>query len=647
MKKVININLKSRVIPIEESAFELLQNYIQKLRHYFSEEESKEEIISDIEDRIAELLDKEIKKGAACITDEKIEQTIAIMGHVEHFSEMDERNEKTYQETSSAAPEKQGLFRNSNDKVIGGVCSGLAHSLKIDPVVLRILFVLFVLGWGTGILLYIILWLILPERSMIQNVQKRFFRNPDSKVLGGVAGGLASYFNIPVWIPRLIFLLPLLSGFLADELPFIIIGGGFGGSFVLAYLLTWMFVPLASTPTEKMQMRGEKIDIESITKSVKKEMEDIKGRSAEMSEKIKAGASRVSEELRTNTRSRFLNILAGLLKVFVIVFGGLVALIAMIMAGGLLLASLVTYPAHDFVFTDPIQKVGFWTTLFLFFLVPLVGLILWFIRRLFSVKHNKYVSLTFGVLWFLGWISVFWFASSLGRDFKYEQSAQSSVSASLPESSTLHVKLGTAPIKYSDTYSWLIHDDAGFDISEDSIKYNNVSLKIEKSVDSNYSANIIKYAFGRTKKMAEERADKVVFSGSFSDTSILLQSGIAIDKKSGLRGQRAEAVIYVPVGRRIIFDKSLSGAYQAFEIKTKGDKHRKDVDIEEIDFEFEVGVPYIMTENGLILEGAKIPAAENKPANEVIKTEGNPKQIAERKSSPVFLLYPAFGLGGL
>ncbi|MFN5333788.1 MAG: PspC domain-containing protein [Bacteroidota bacterium] len=648
MKKVININLKGRVIPIEETAFDLLQNYIEKLRLYFREEESKDEIISDIEDRIAEILEKEIKKGSACITDEKIEQTIGIMGKVEDFIQMDERSESpSTHEIPYKTQEKQGLFRNTNDKVFGGVCSGLAHSLKIDPVVLRILFVLFVLGWGTGILLYIILWLVLPERSMVQNIQKRFFRNPDSKVFGGVAGGIASYFNIPVWIPRLVFLLPLLSGFLADELPFIIIGGGFGGSFVLAYLLTWMFVPLASTPTEKMQMRGEKIDIQSITNSVKKEVEDIKLRSGEMGEKIKAGASRVSEEIRSNTGSRVLQVLAGLVKVFALFLGGLFAFVAMIIVGALLVVSLVSYPVHDFVFTEPLQKISFWGMLFLFFVIPFIGLIIWFLRKLFGLKQNKFLSLGLGSLWFLGWISLFLFASSVGKDFTFERSVQSSASNSIPNPSTLLVKVGAEPITYSDNYSWLNLDGAGFDISEDSMKYNNVSIKVEKAADSNYSANIIKYSFGKTKKIAEERAGKILFNAFFKDSTLLMENGIGIDKKSGFRGQRAEVIIAVPIGKRIIFDENISDAYSAFEIKTRKGKRERDADIIEHDFEFEVGVPYIMTENGLILEGGVPSIKEKKPVNEVIKTEDKPKQIAERKTNPFFLFYPAIGFGGL
>jgi hypothetical protein len=261
------------------------------------------------------------------------------------------------------------------------------------------------------------------------------------------------------------------------------------------------------------------------------------------------------------------------------------------------------------------------------------------------LQRKKYVSLTFGVLWFLGWISLFWFASSIGRDFKYEQSVQSSVTTRIPDSAALLVKIGADPIRYSDTYSWLKLDDAGFDISEDSLKYNNVSVRVEKSADSNYSANTIKYGFGRSRKIAAERADKSVFYAGFKDTVLLLDNGISIDKKSSFRGQRAEVVIAVPVRKRIVFDESMADIYHAFEIKTRKGKRGKDADIITHDFDFEVGVPYIMTENGLKSEGGSSSIKEDRPTNEVIKANTNPKLIAEKHKLPFSLMFPALGLG--
>ena len=83
MKKIININLSGRVIPIEDIAYEKLQQYIESLRRYFANEEGRDEIINDIEGRIAELMSDKVRKGAESITDSDVEEIISSMGRVE------------------------------------------------------------------------------------------------------------------------------------------------------------------------------------------------------------------------------------------------------------------------------------------------------------------------------------------------------------------------------------------------------------------------------------------------------------------------------------------------------------------------------------------------------------------------------------
>src|SRR5690242_12099355 len=201
MKKIININLSSRLIPIEDTAYELLKNYLDSLKRHFAGEEGGDEIVSDIESRIAEIFQEKLKKGAHCITDEDINAMIASMGRPEQLED-EPQQPKTAPGMSSASqqtipPGGKRLVRNENDKVLGGVCSGFANYLGIDPVIARILFVLFTVAWGAGIILYILLWILLPGSSTIKNtISKRLYRNPDSKVIGGVCSGLASYFNI-------------------------------------------------------------------------------------------------------------------------------------------------------------------------------------------------------------------------------------------------------------------------------------------------------------------------------------------------------------------------------------------------------------------------------------------------------------------
>src|ERR671912_3064637 len=87
MKKIININLSGRVIPIEDAAYESLQRYIESLRRYFAAEEGRDEIINDIESRVAELMNDKVKKGAAAVTEADMEEIISSMGRVEDFAE--------------------------------------------------------------------------------------------------------------------------------------------------------------------------------------------------------------------------------------------------------------------------------------------------------------------------------------------------------------------------------------------------------------------------------------------------------------------------------------------------------------------------------------------------------------------------------
>src|SRR5690349_19568914 len=150
MKKIININLSGRVIPIEDSAYERLQGYIESLRRYFSHEDGRDEIINDIESRIAEIMDEKIRKGASSVTDEDVDGIIASMGRPEDFDdEPVETHASSYQQNSSRTDEpytepgkkkKNRLYRDSSDKVLGGVCSGLANYLNVDPAIIRLLF---------------------------------------------------------------------------------------------------------------------------------------------------------------------------------------------------------------------------------------------------------------------------------------------------------------------------------------------------------------------------------------------------------------------------------------------------------------------------------------------------------------------------
>jgi phage shock protein PspC (stress-responsive transcriptional regulator) len=181
MKRNITINLCGRLFQIDEDAYELLQQYIESLRSSFGREEGGDEIVDDIEARIAELFDELRQQGIEAITIDHVKDIVTRIGRPEELAgenENDNHNDNRghrYDSFRSAAQDVMDnvrartagkrLYRNPKDKMLTGVCSGIAAYTNTDPVLWRLLFVLLVVVYGVGIISYIILSIVLPEAS--------------------------------------------------------------------------------------------------------------------------------------------------------------------------------------------------------------------------------------------------------------------------------------------------------------------------------------------------------------------------------------------------------------------------------------------------------------------------------------------------
>jgi phage shock protein PspC (stress-responsive transcriptional regulator) len=161
MKKTISITLNGIVFNIEEDAYERLNSYLEGLKRHFGSAEYGKEVVYDIESRIAEQLSVKIqdrKKEAVNLAE--IDEVIKTMGTVEDLAGESKKSD------SKSESEKSGskrLYRNPDDKIIAGVASGIASYFGIDPVIPRLIFALVVLAGGSGILIYIIMWIVIPE----------------------------------------------------------------------------------------------------------------------------------------------------------------------------------------------------------------------------------------------------------------------------------------------------------------------------------------------------------------------------------------------------------------------------------------------------------------------------------------------------
>ena len=644
MKKIININLSGRVIPIEDSAYEKLQAYIESLRRYFANEESRDEIINDIESRIAELLHEKIRKGAAAVTDEDVNEVIASMGTVEDF-EAEEKENATSGTTASVAQEgnqqnytyaekkpRGRLYRDSNDKFIGGVCSGIATYLNVDPAVVRLLFAIIGFGTGIGFLAYIILWIVLPPKDLDGYSGKRLYRNPDDRILGGVAGGLAAYFDKKVSNIRLIFAAPVLlniiinifSGFRWDNDFDLVMNIGFGsltGTFILTYIILWIVLPEANTDYEKMEMRGEKVDVNRIRQNVKEGMGNMKDRMKGWGEEVKESAQNISSKAKefAGTRGKAFasdvnatvrrtsgglgHAIAVLFKVFFLFIAGVIALSLFVSLIALLFGGIAWWPINNFLWTSKWQQIFAWGTVIFFLIVPLVGFVTWLVRRIIKAKsRNNYLGWTFGGLWAIGWVAMTLFVSSMVKDFREYEHVDTPVTVIQPVNGKMIVAVSQPELEYSGSFGWMNDSRDGWDLSSDSLKIAAIKFNVKASTDDQYRVFVKRYSFGRTDEEAIGRAEKIQYTVISKDSVLDLANGYAIGSENKFRGQHVEIEIMVPVGKKLRFDESVAEKLNTMRIKVKKSYRNNrvtDIDItEDHSFRYRHGIDYTMGING-------------------------------------------------
>jgi phage shock protein PspC (stress-responsive transcriptional regulator) len=632
MKKVININFQGRVVPIEETAYDILKQYVEALRRFFANEEGKEEIINDIESRIAELFAETLKKGSTCITDVDVNNIIASMGRPEDFESEEEnvksqlggeqkKQEQSYQQTTNQqsfySGEPRKLYRDENHKVLGGVCSGIANYFGIDRIIVRII-AIFVSS--VFFIPYIIIWIAVPSSAtqVIGSTRKRLFRDMDDKVLAGVASGLGHYFGIKAWIVRLLFLLPFLS-FVAKWGHWGLFGLPdflrltFSPGATIIYIILWLILPEAITAADKLEMKGQPVDLNSIKQTIQTDMEGFGGRAKKFGEEIKERAEKFGNEF-TPKAQEFGNEAAYAARRSSRGLGGAIALIAKIFAYfilGCVLFSIVAtlfgigvacfglLPVKDFIINDGWQSVFAWGTLLLFIWVPVIGIITWIIRKLIKAKRNSTLLRgTFIALWILGWVCVTSLLASISRDFKYTSTANEEVvKLSNAKIDKLEVSLSGYSKYYKNRKHWLeIEPFNG--IVDDTAYVPNTRIKLIRSTTDSFQVTVTRLSQGRTKNLANELAEKITYSIEQKDSILSLYKGIPINNTDKFRNQRVLITIAVPLGKRILISDKIGWMHDVHVGFNDDDNWTRDFYGEE-DFYWETGKEYIMTDKGL------------------------------------------------
>lgn len=617
MKKVININFQGTIVPIEESAYELLQQYTESLRRYFAEEEGKDEIINDIESRISELFQARLKNGATCITDDDVNAIIDNMGRPADFEKEEGASKESEEKTSSSQQQQQQhwtsgskrLYRDENNKILGGVCSGIGAYVGIDPWIVRIIFILS----GIGILAYLILWIFLPTNISLSPSasHKKLYRNPDDKIIAGVCGGIGSYFDINPWLPRMLFLLPFIifvfrwHNFVGFSFPDFI-RFTFSPGTLFFYIILWLVIPEAKTTSEKLEMKGEKINLDSIKESVAKEMKGVSERVGKMGmeagEFMKNKGPEMGKEFgnAVNRGSAAIGkIIILLIKIFLYMILACVALAIIVAVFSVAFVAIGIFPLKDFVLSDGWQNILAWLTLIFFIGVPVVGIITYLIRKIARAKSSrKTIRYAFVGLWVFGWICFFALISFVGRDFNSVNSFnEQSVTLSNPTTAYLEIK----PINSRD-FRWRgwfrMEPYASFGIADDTAMVGNVQLRIVQSPTDSFQVSYIKLSNGSSRQNADKLASLITFTGYQLDSTLYLDNGIAINKTDKFRNQQVEVTIAVPVGKRIKINRTF-GYRNDVTVGWGNLNDRYWGRMGYSDYDFSYGEEYIMKPDGL------------------------------------------------
>jgi phage shock protein C len=190
MQRIIQINIAGRIIPIEEDAYISLKEYLNTLEKQFAKEEGKNDIIQDIENRIAELFLMRINSNIPAIDRSDVQKVIDTLGNPGDLHDASKSYSSSgNQQTSSSAYQSawtqrdfqythHRLLRNPYDKVLGGVCSGIAVYFDIDPVIVRLIMVVMFLTFGIGFIAYLIGWAVIPAAKSREELYNMTAGNP-------------------------------------------------------------------------------------------------------------------------------------------------------------------------------------------------------------------------------------------------------------------------------------------------------------------------------------------------------------------------------------------------------------------------------------------------------------------------------------
>jgi len=518
MKKTISINISGVVFSIDEDAYENLKSWLDAVSMQFNLEESKDEIIRDIESRISEIFRDLLTEENSVVTMEEVKKVIERMGVPEDFSTEEQPTEqKTEFKTNFKSRQgNKALFRDPDNRLLGGVCSGLGHYFGIDPIILRIILLISVFFYGTGTLIYIILWIVMQE---------------------------------------------------------------------------------AKTTSQKLEMRGERVDIKNIQRGIREEFVNVKSSFNNWSK------SKSYNDTRKFVEALFFG-LASVLKVFAkiifIITGVFFVILGVTMVAALFISLFVGINLGE---TSPLSLTDISNMLsltvspvlaiiglFLVIGIPFLFLIFVGLKIIFRFKAKSKILGFSGLgLWIVGIFISLYVGINIATNYKNISELQKSYTINSTGIKTIVLARND---KYDRDFDFADLDFFGMKLYKDDVSkklFGVPIVSVSKSEDSLVHISIRYTANGKTKKEAAIYASEIVYNWIQNDSTIQFMPYFDLQKNSKFGRRNVNVDVQIPEGKKIYLSDNMDKII--FDIKNVEDMW---------DFDM-LGKTWVMTQDGLSL----------------------------------------------
>ncbi|MDJ0644644.1 MAG: PspC domain-containing protein [Flavobacteriaceae bacterium] len=531
MNKTININLGGVFFHIDETAYQKLKRYIDSIRRSLSDDpKGRDEIIADIEQRISELLSEKVADPRQVVSENDIDEIISVMGQPEDYMVDEELfSEETRRTYRGERASRRRLFRDGEDKFLGGVSSGIAYYFDVDVIWIRIAWLIAAFGFGFGFLLYIILWILLPEARTtaeklqmegepvtITNIEKRVraeFEDASARVKDAV-----------------------------DDVT---------GAVKEGY--------------------------ENVSDSLKKKRERRRD---------KRGQSGIQEFIDVIGKIivTFFAIIGKFIGVILIIVA-VSTLIALVV--GLFTAGTVDFMGADWMFDDDfvfqnVTNVPIWVlSLLMLVLVGIPFLMLFFLGLFIISGKSQILSRTakFVLLgiWLIALLSAIFIGVKHGAEFARDAHVIETKDYVTTPLDTLSVKMQDNE-NLSNYFSFRHRSGFSRVIDENDnrkLYSNDVTLYFKETDSANAYVKIRKEASGRTRLVAKQNAEEIQYDFKQLGTTISFDGYLLLDDKEPYRNQDVRVTMYIPVGQVIYIDES-TRSFLGW-IETTNDMYRRDM----------------------------------------------------------------------